>query len=339
MFNLAQAPRNKESNDVVIPSFGKSRAAIKSDGTENCERKGTTAKKAEISSRKKVGEEKPRFEKAETSGTTFFPPAPLHDSSHRAQPQARVVGDEVSYSSRNGYSRRRGTGDDMSHSSSQERSPVRRREYSKRQGKDESYDTASMTELTVHMSSSFGGSSYAISIESDSVDEGHNNAETTTISTDDMVLLAQENEMIALAMERSMQEFSLNGSKHGSEDGRSVGSADGSIQSKHSECRSLRGVFRGKQRKSESRLMSVEEPSDSEGEDDNFNHEIGFYRGNVRDNLEEQRRLNGADSMAVLDLVRPAYSTMDDSNYSRYDSARGLDASRLSRFNDSHNRM
>ena len=85
--------------------------------------------------------------------------------------------------------------------------------------------------------------------------------------------------------------------------------------------------------------MSVEEPSDSEGEDDNFNHEIGFYRGNVRDNLEEQRRLNGADSMAVLDLVRPAYSTMDDSNYSRYDSARGLDASRLSRFNDSHNRM
>ena len=349
--NLSQAPLNRESSDVVIPSFGKPRANCKTIGSENPASRSNTQKKPNAIMWKKpvmLSDGNSRPEKSTKPGASFFPPAPLHDSNDRSSSQPRLIGDESSHSSRPERAswHPRDNGDDMmammmmsssSHSSNRERPPAQRHgcttTSARRQSRvdysrDEAHDANSTTEFTVQMGSSFGGSAYEISIDCDSVDEGLacDNAETA-ISAEDMALLAQEDEMIALALERSMHECSLNESNGGL----SITSGDGSIQSKQSDCRSLRAAFRGKQRQSESRLMSVEEPSDSDEEDDTFRMGIAMSRANFRDS----RRTDRSESLAVLDLGRPGNSTMDDSNYSRYDSAHDLDASRVSRFNDS----
>lgn len=236
-------------------------------------------------------------------------------------------------------------------------------------------DAKSTTEIALdpsqmHGSSSslMGGSAIEISIDCDSSEEGMTRDtcnEDTGIDAEDMALLEQENEMIKYALEQSMHEISVssssfqNSNRHvGSEDGLSVISGDGSIQSRHSECRSLHGAYRGKQKKlseSTSRLISVEEPSNTE-EDDEFKMVIEMSRQNAMvmhgDGVQRSKfPLNGESLEAIPATMNDSVhgskfplngeslaaipARMDDSIYTRFDSALGFDASRVSRFNDS----
>jgi len=262
--------------------------------------------------------------------------------------------DDLSYSSSHEQRRRGGfISSELSQSSSQDRKraskspPASKAEtpsVASRDSNRSAKDAKSTTEITLdqshmHTSSSslMGGTSIEISIDCDSSDDGMARDtcnEETGLDAEDMALLEQENEMIKYAMEQSMQEFSV----MESDDGFSVASGDGSTQSRQSECRSLHGAFRGKQKKlseSISRLISVEEPSDTEEDDDTIKMVIEMSRQSALTTHDysvhgSKFPLNG-ESLAAI----PA-TAMDDSMYSRFESADGLDASRISRFDDSH---
>jgi len=364
VLNLSQAPLSDEGSGhggVVIPSFGKSKATKSNQERRNRPLKSEAPKQKlppVVSAREseQVRGKKPMSKHANgrKEAAPFRPPAPLHDSNEDLSFDSNLDRPGSSHHTKNSRSSDEQTspGSSPSQQQQQQQTSSASSDQPPHQPppvKKSPTVRASETSLFGHntldniLGVSLHGvdkSTYEIPLSCDSSESDDDNdedgfhQESSFPSSDDIALLEQENEMIKLAMERSMKEFSFNSSVQLSV-ASSHQNGEGVMQSKttpdnHAQQQSV-GVSRGKPKNTrrsdlESKLMSIEEPVDCKATNEIMSISACSTSSTRNDRVTHASRFSlQTDSLASAPNPR---NEMSDSISirSRYDSVRGANS-------------